>query len=349
MQKVLKTALLVAAVTTGANGHGYVSSPPSRPYGCKTGLNSGCGGVQYEPQSVEGPDGWPAGGPQGGTVAAAGGRFTALNAQTSSRWGKTRMSGGSNTFTWTFTAGHVTRDYKYYITRQGWNQNQALSSSSFDTTPFCTVDGGMRRAGSSASHQCNVPTRQGYHVVMAVWDVGDTAASFYNAIDLDFGGGGSGPAPAPVPVPGPGPRPAPVPVPRPVPVPPVPAPQPAPSPSGCTGVTLPLWSNCRVSPGCCAAGSTCYEMSRWYAQCRTSCNSGRGWTCRVLGGGGGAPAPQPQPQPAPRPQPRPQPQPQPSPAGCGRRIAKWAACLGKEGCCSSGLTCSGTRWWKSCK
>eukprot|EP01061_Rhynchopus_euleeides_P010525 TRINITY_DN19_c0_g1_i1.p1 TRINITY_DN19_c0_g1~~TRINITY_DN19_c0_g1_i1.p1 ORF type:complete len:266 (+),score=89.57 TRINITY_DN19_c0_g1_i1:84-881(+) len=265
MQKVLKTALLVAAVTTGANGHGYVSSPPSRPYGCKTGLNSGCGGVQYEPQSVEGPDGWPAGGPQGGTVAAAGGRFTALNAQSSTRWGKTQMSSGSNTFTWTFTAGHVTRDYKYYITRQGWNQNQALSSASFDTTPFCTVDGGMRRAGSSASHQCNVPTREGYHVVMAVWDVGDTPASFYNAIDLNFGGSAPAPVPNPVPVP---------PVPAPVPVPPVPAPVPVPNP-----VPVP-------------------------------------------------PVPQP---------------------GCGSGIPKWGACLGKEGCCRSGLTCTGNKWWKSCK
>ena len=338
MQKLLGTALLVAAAATGANGHGYVSSPPSRNYGCKTGLNSGCGGVQYEPQSVEGPDGWPAGGPQGGTVASAGGRFSQLNEQSSTRWGKTRMSSGSATFSWVFTAGHRTRDYKYYITREGWNQNQALSSASFDTTPFCTVDGGMRIPQGQVDHQCTVPTRQGYHVVMAVWDVGDTSNSFYNAIDLQFEGG-SGPAPAPVPVPVPPPRPVPVPV-----------PQPGPAPSQCNGATVPLMGNCREATGCCAAGTTCYEMSEYYAQCRTSYPS-CGWTCNVLGGGA-APAPQPQPQPAPRPQPQPQPQPQPAPpaGGCsGQRIRKWSACLGNEGCCESGLTCSGTRWWKSCK
>lgn len=37
-------------------------------------------------------------------------------------------------------------------------------------------------------HNCYVPEREGYHVIMAVWDVGDTAASFYNAIDVNFAG-----------------------------------------------------------------------------------------------------------------------------------------------------------------
>lgn len=40
------------------------------------------------------------------------------------------------------------------------------------------------------SHECIVPEREGYQVILAVWDVGDTAASFYNVIDVKFDGNG---------------------------------------------------------------------------------------------------------------------------------------------------------------
>ena len=275
--------LLLACVAVSVSGHGYVESPPSRNYGCRTGLNSGCGSVQYEPQSVEGPDGWPSGGPSDGTVAAAGrSNFGQLNAQTPSRWGKTAISSGTNVFTWRFTAVHRTRDYRYYITRVGWNQNAPLGTSSFDTTPFCVVDGGMQLPSNPTSHSCTVPTRSGYHVVLAVWDVGDTPASFYNAIDVTIGG--AGPTP-PVPVPTPPTPTVPVPTP-PVPTPPTP-PVPTPPPSGgCSGgAGVALWGNCRAAPHCCASGATCYEQSDCFAQCKPSCSRADGWTCRVLGGG----------------------------------------------------------------
>ncbi len=40
------------------------------------------------------------------------------------------------------------------------------------------------------SYECIVPEREGYQVILAVWDVGDTAASIYNVIDLKFDGNG---------------------------------------------------------------------------------------------------------------------------------------------------------------
>ena len=33
---------------------------------------------------------------------------------------------------------------------------------------------------------CDLPQRTGYQVIAAEWDVGDTAASFFNVIDVDF-------------------------------------------------------------------------------------------------------------------------------------------------------------------
>ena len=324
--------MLLSCVAVLVSGHGYVESPPSRGLACKTGLSSGCGQVQYEPQSVEGPDGWPSGGPADGTLAAAGrANFGQLNDQTSTRWGKTAISGGANVFTWRFTAGHRTRDYKYYITRAGWNQNAPLGTSSFDTTPFCVVDGGMVVPTSPTSHSCTVPTRSGYHVVLAVWDVGDTSASFYNVLDVTIGG--AGPTP-------PGPVPPPTPT----------MPVPTPPSGGCSGgAEVALWGNCRAAPHCCASGSTCYEQSDCFAQCKPSCSRADGWTCRVLGAGAGPTPPTP-PAPVPVPPPSvPVPAPTPPASNCGSAIQKWSRCLGQESCCASGLICTGTRWWKSCK
>lgn len=42
-----------------ALGHGYVEEPKSRAFLCKKNLNSNCGAIQYEPQSLEGPKGFP--------------------------------------------------------------------------------------------------------------------------------------------------------------------------------------------------------------------------------------------------------------------------------------------------
>ena len=184
--------LLACGVTLDVFAHGYVSEPAGRSYLCKLGDNTGCGAVQWEPQSIEGPDGsprFPVGGPEDGTIAAAGSpSWSELNAQTPSRWYKHDFAAGYQTFEWTFTANHVSRDWRYFITQHGWDPSQPLSRESFDLDPFCEYDGGMERPPMVIQHNCYVPEREGYHVIMAVWDVGDTAASFYNAIDVNFAG-----------------------------------------------------------------------------------------------------------------------------------------------------------------
>ncbi|KAK2574702.1 hypothetical protein KPH14_013076, partial [Odynerus spinipes] len=44
---------LLAIPVALINSHGYVSSPPSRSYLCKTKANLDCDFVSYEPQSIE--------------------------------------------------------------------------------------------------------------------------------------------------------------------------------------------------------------------------------------------------------------------------------------------------------
>lgn len=205
-----QAALLTLATTPLAWGHGYLQDPPARGYACKLGLNSDCGAIVWEPQSLEGPDGWPAGGPADGTIAAAGSsNWAPLNAQSADRWQRQPMSAGRQSFTWTFTAPHVSRNWRYFITRPGWDVNAPLSRDAFERKPFCTRNGGMQRPPSPLTHECEVPARSGYHLILAVWDVGDTVASFYNVVDVDFGSGASGAAAGTATPPTPAPPPAP--------------------------------------------------------------------------------------------------------------------------------------------
>ncbi|MFK8079006.1 MAG: lytic polysaccharide monooxygenase [Granulosicoccus sp.] len=175
---------------TASFAHGWVEQ--SRNKLCAERINENCGSIVYEPQSVEGPDRFPESGPDDGTIAAGGSAaWVPLNEQSANRWAKTPITAGRNTFEWFFTANHVTGDWRYFITRQDWNQNQPLTRSQFDLAPFCVKDGGFMRPAINTAHECFLPSRTGYHVILAVWDVGDTTNSFYNVIDVNFDTGES--------------------------------------------------------------------------------------------------------------------------------------------------------------
>ena len=173
-------------VSINAYSHAYLTT--SRAQLCQERQNLNCGPVIYEPQSLEGNDGFPSEGPKDGAIASAGrdGQWSLLNEQTPTRWKKVAMTSGSNTFQWNFKAVHRTKDYKYYITKQGWDSTQPLSRSAFDLAPFCQVQGNNALPNQQENHHCTVPNRTGYQVILGVWDVSDTAASFYNVIDAEF-------------------------------------------------------------------------------------------------------------------------------------------------------------------
>lgn len=150
--------------------------------------NISCGPIRYEPQSIEGSQGFPQAGPPDGKIASAGlSRFSALDEQTLDRWLKPPLSSGKQTFEWTFTERHSTQDFKYYITKPNWDPNQPLSRDSFDLNSFCQINGNRQLPVTPALHNCNVPQRNGYQVILAVWDLADTETAFYHVIDADFG------------------------------------------------------------------------------------------------------------------------------------------------------------------
>ncbi|QFG21832.1 lytic polysaccharide monooxygenase [Actinomadura sp. WMMB 499] len=156
-------------VASPASAHGYVSSPPSRQALCATGTVSGCGPIQYEPQSVEGPKGLRScdGGNQ---------QFSALSDE-SRNWPATAV-GSSVTFNWVITARHRTADWRYYV-------GDKLVGS---------FAGNNELPGSVVNHKVDLSGLSGRRTVLAVWNIGDTANAFYSCVDVNIGGG-SGTAP----------------------------------------------------------------------------------------------------------------------------------------------------------
>ncbi|WP_418957259.1 lytic polysaccharide monooxygenase auxiliary activity family 9 protein [Streptomyces tritici] len=190
---VAAVALGVAGVTFlsagSATGHGYTDSPISRQKLCQNGTVTGCGSIQWEPQSVEGPKGFPAAGPADGTICAGGNaRFAQLDDPRGGSWPATRVtSGQSYTFRWQFTARHRTTDFRYYITRNGWNPAQKLTRAALDPQPFLTVPYHSQQPPATLSHSGTIPAgKTGKHLILAVWTIADTANAFYACSDVQF-------------------------------------------------------------------------------------------------------------------------------------------------------------------
>ncbi|MGF6151578.1 N-acetylglucosamine-binding protein GbpA [Pseudomonas fluorescens] len=189
---------LLAALLSSQHvaAHGYLNEPPSRAFLCQKGLNKDCGGAQYEPQSVgetfkgfpNGVGGAPGQGPIDGKIASGGiALFSAVDAQSATRWHLTEIKDRSLDFDWKYTAAHPATKHEYFITKNGWNPNEPLKRASFETTPFCFVDGGNVLPVSGDKHACVIPDdKTGHHVILGIWTVGDTAAAFHNVVDVNI-------------------------------------------------------------------------------------------------------------------------------------------------------------------
>ncbi|MEU3397711.1 lytic polysaccharide monooxygenase auxiliary activity family 9 protein [Streptomyces filamentosus] len=175
--------------TSTANSHGYTDSPISRQKLCANGTVTNCGDIRWEPQSVEGPKGFPAGGPADGTLCAGGNsRFAQLDDPRGGAWPATQVTAGqSYTFRWQFTARHATTNFRYYITRQGWDPNQKLTRAALDPQPFLTVPYNNQQPPSTLSHSGTIPAgKTGRHLILAVWTIADTSNAFYACSDVKF-------------------------------------------------------------------------------------------------------------------------------------------------------------------
>ena len=181
-----------------AAAHGYMDSPPSRAFACQQQLNKDCGEAQYNPHVIgETSKGFPAFGPADGQMVSAGNAmFSAMDAQSATRWHLTEISNRNTEFSWFFTTAHKTTKWEYFITKAGWNPNLPLARDSFELTPFCSVehdgtppvDGAANQSGPIAKkHACVIPAdRSGQHVILGAWTIDDTPAAFYNFVDVNI-------------------------------------------------------------------------------------------------------------------------------------------------------------------
>lgn len=187
-------------ITPGWVKHGYVTTPVSRAYWCalnKPGSN--CGAISSEPQSVEGPKGFPLSGPPDGRLASgARPAFASLdgaNAPNGQPWPAGAVTAGAPfRFRWWLTAPHRTAKWHYWITKPDADLTRPLARNMLEL--IGEIDWGCP---GNESWRCNTPINDVHHfiylpanrvgraVILGVWDVADTGNAFYQAIDVNFG------------------------------------------------------------------------------------------------------------------------------------------------------------------
>jgi predicted carbohydrate-binding protein with CBM5 and CBM33 domain len=152
-----------------------------------------CGAISYEPQSVEGPKGFPAAGPADGEICSAGhAEFAELDDPRGGDWHTAAVDAGTQTFTWTMTAAHSTATFDYYITDDGYDPTQPLTRAMLEPEPFATFEMGGAKPDHTMTHDVTLPERSGQQLILSVWNIADTVNAFYSCIDVDFGGSGGG-------------------------------------------------------------------------------------------------------------------------------------------------------------
>lgn len=177
------------------NAHGYIKTPPSRQASCAADKvdESNCGGVTYEPQSVESPKGAPFDTDVGTQICNGGGsRFSELNTPGADIWPTTSIPAAQDlALEWKITTAHKTQSWAYYITKADTplDPSQPLTKDSFETEPILLLDTNHDAPPPSLTH--TVPGdalagRSGYAVIYGVWSIGDTGNAFYNCVDVNF-------------------------------------------------------------------------------------------------------------------------------------------------------------------
>ncbi|MBA8862893.1 chitin-binding protein [Ochrobactrum anthropi] len=134
--------------------------------------------------------------PPDGKIASAGQLTGQVLDQAGSNWKKHDVrSSQILDVSWHFTANHVTRRWNYFMTKENWDPSRPLSRDQFESEPFYTVQINLQpfwshsnsmKPSSPTVHSVPLPERQGYQVLLAVWEVADTANAFYQIVDLNF-------------------------------------------------------------------------------------------------------------------------------------------------------------------
>ncbi|WP_313140531.1 lytic polysaccharide monooxygenase [Stenotrophomonas sp.] len=208
----LALAILGSVTVSGAAlAHGTLSKPSSRVYSCYQGnpenpTNPACaaakaiGGAQpfYDWAGINqaaANGNHQAVVPDGELCSGGNSKYRGLDLNRSD-WQTTPIRGdtrGRYTFEYKAPAPHATREWKFYVTREGWQPGSPLRWA--DLEHFCTL-GNVPVSGDVYKLECPLPKRTGQHVIYNTWQRSDSAEAFYTCADVRFEGGG-GVAPPP--------------------------------------------------------------------------------------------------------------------------------------------------------
>ncbi|MGF6901617.1 lytic polysaccharide monooxygenase [Paraburkholderia sp. GAS348] len=209
----LAFALVALFGATLVHAHGRLTEPASRIVLCAAKKNSNCNVEAWQANAMENGKFFPATQaglpdsfapqdvrnalpPKDGEIAGSSvnGNVPVLNEQSADRWTKIPMRANSlQTFRWDYAALHATRRWNYFITRSDWNPAKPLTRAQFEEKPFCMYQNNGQpywqanlQPPQPTIHQCQLPDRSGYQVILAVWEVADSQMGFYQVVDTYF-------------------------------------------------------------------------------------------------------------------------------------------------------------------
>ncbi|MCK7598862.1 lytic polysaccharide monooxygenase [Microbulbifer sp. CAU 1566] len=103
----------------------------------------------------------------------------------------TPKADGTFDFRFYATAPHSTREWVFYITRQGYTGSEPLKWS--DLFEFCRLGNEPVGADKRYTLTCPLPQVTGKHVIYTTWQRNDSTEAFYTCTDVVLGDGGSSP------------------------------------------------------------------------------------------------------------------------------------------------------------
>jgi predicted carbohydrate-binding protein with CBM5 and CBM33 domain len=186
-----------------AQAHGTMTTPPSRIYTCyqsgpETTTDPACVAFKningaapfYNWMSINqaaANSNHPAVVPDGKLCSGNNPTFSGLDLARSDWQASTITPDANGNFQFVFrgTAPHATKDWIFYITREGYTPTQPLKWS--DLFEFCRL-GNVPVNNGNYNLTCPLPQGGGKRVIYSVWQRSDSQEAFYTCIDVNMGG-----------------------------------------------------------------------------------------------------------------------------------------------------------------
>ncbi|WP_105102805.1 lytic polysaccharide monooxygenase [Microbulbifer pacificus] len=202
---IVAPLLFLSAFSQTSQAHGTMEVPESRIYNCflnnpENPSDPACaaakavGGTQpfydwNEINQANADGNHQALVPDGQLCAGGRSKYAGMNLARSD-WQATPITpkaDGTFDFRFYATAPHSTRDWIFYITRQGYTGSEPLKWG--DLFEFCRLGNVPVGADKRYTLTCPLPQLTGKHVIYTTWQRNDSTEAFYTCTDVVLGGG----------------------------------------------------------------------------------------------------------------------------------------------------------------